>query len=103
MLRQSIGHAAGQKIASRKNATLRAWILASFIAISPAAFAAQQSTPPTAPSAAPPMALPAPANAQPEGQTFTAAGVVHTADGSPVPGATLRLVDPATQKACVTW
>jgi len=103
MLRQSIGHEAGPKIASRKNVALRAWILASFFAISPVVSAAQQSAPPTAPSAAAPTALPAPANAQADGQTFTTAGVVHTADGSPVPGATLRLVDATTQKAWVTW
>jgi hypothetical protein len=47
------------------------------------------------------------ATAQPSapGDTATAvaSGVVHTADGAPVPGATLRLVNTDTRKAFVSW
>ncbi|HXX71844.1 MAG TPA: carboxypeptidase-like regulatory domain-containing protein, partial [Candidatus Acidoferrum sp.] len=40
---------------------------------------------------------------EPEGATVSAEGVVHTSDGSPIPGATIRLVNTDTQKAWVTW
>jgi Carboxypeptidase regulatory-like domain len=39
----------------------------------------------------------------PEGATVSAEGVVRTSDGSPIPGATIRLVNTDTQKAWVTW
>jgi len=35
--------------------------------------------------------------------TAVASGVVHTADGAPVPGATLRLVNTDTRKSFVSW
>jgi len=46
-----------------------------------------------------------PANSEPTGEaaTISVEGVVRTSDGSPVPGATLRLVNANTQKAWVTW
>ncbi len=71
---------------------------------------AQQNPAPTEP--APPQSAQAPPQAQslaassaetPEGATVSAEGVVHTSDGSPVPGATLHLVSTDTQKAWVTW
>jgi trimeric autotransporter adhesin len=47
--------------------------------------------------------LPASSAETPEGATVSAEGVVRTSDGSPVPGATLRLVNTDTQKAWITW
>jgi len=48
-------------------------------------------------------ALPAVPDEVPESATVSAEGVVHTSDGSPIPGATIRLVNRDTQKAWVTW
>ncbi len=40
---------------------------------------------------------------QTETPTVTVSGAAHTADGAPVPGAAIRLVNTDTQKAWVTW
>jgi hypothetical protein len=93
-------------------------IFASFCAfLSFALFAsAQQNPAPPAASrqAGPPPQTPLPAQPQTQGlpaspeetaraATVSAEGVVRTADGSAVPGATLRLVNADTHKAWVTW
>jgi len=43
------------------------------------------------------------ASTQASAPAAAAAGAVHTADGSPVPGATLRLVNTDTRKVFVSW
>ena len=86
--------------ASHSNATrLRiATLLASIAAICPVGWSQAPQTP--AQSSSPsPSQNPAPA----ETPTAYAAGVVHTVDGSPVPGASLRLVNTDTRKAFVSW
>jgi hypothetical protein len=57
----------------------------------------QQSAAQAAPQAT------AQASALADTATAVASGVVHTADGAPVPGATLRLVNTDTRKAFVSW
>ena len=47
--------------------------------------------------------LPATPDEAPESATVSAEGFVHTSDGSPIPGAAIRLVNSNTQKAWVTW
>src|SRR5277367_5407894 len=87
-----------------------AWLLALVFAIPAVALAqAPQSAPQAAAqastsSAAPsheqsPSQNPVPADTP----TAVASGVVHTSDGSPVPGATLRLVNTDTRKVFVSW
>ena len=49
------------------------------------------------------MSLPATSGDTTATANISAEGVVRTVDGSPVPGATLRLVNADTQKAWVTW
>jgi trimeric autotransporter adhesin len=71
------------------------------VLVFPAALLAQESQPsaqtpsPAAPDAAAQTAAPVP--------VAIASGAVHTSDGSPVPGATLRLVDTDTRKVFVSW
>ena len=68
---------------------------------SPQSSPSPQSTPPA----------PSPTAAQPSSQSSTsdqtvttiASGTVRTADGSPIPGASLRLVNTDTRKAFVSW
>jgi trimeric autotransporter adhesin len=55
---------------------------------SPPSSPSQQSKPPSLPDQA---------------VTTIASGTVHTADGSPIPGASLRLVNTDTRKAFVSW
>jgi trimeric autotransporter adhesin len=65
-----------------------------------------QQQPPTqaSPQIQTPPQTPAPSSdTEPDVGNVSAEGVVHTADGSPVPGAALRLVNTDTQKAWVTW
>src|ERR1700689_2013417 len=66
-------------------------------------FTQAPQTPTQAPvqESAPPAAARAPAPA--DTATAVASGVVHTADGAPVPGATLRLVNTDTRKSFVSW
>jgi len=64
----------------------------------------QPPTPQPLPPASPPtQTLPAASDQTPEGATVSAEGAVRTSDGSPIPGATVRLVNTDTQKAWVTW
>jgi len=78
--------------------------------------AAAEPTPPRpqqGPTAVEPSSPPTPIESQgpptaasdqtPEGATISAEGVVHTSDGAPIPGATIRLVNTETEKAWVTW
>jgi trimeric autotransporter adhesin len=66
-------------------------------------FTQAPQTPTQAPvqESAPPAAARAPATA--DTATAVASGVVRTADGAPVPGATLRLVNTDTRKSFVSW
>jgi hypothetical protein len=66
-------------------------------------FTQAPQTPTQAPvqESVPPAAAQAPATA--DTATAVASGVVHTADGAPVPGATLRLVNTDTRKSFVSW
>ncbi len=91
-----------------------AWLFALVFAV-PAAVLAQapQSPVPTPAQSSPPAAAPGaiqastPSSAQgsapADTATAVASGVVHTADGAPVPGATLRLVNTDTRKVFVSW
>lgn len=71
-------------------------LLALVAAISPAAFSQESQTPPPAQS-------PSQDSTSSEAPVAFAAGVVHTVDGSPIPGASLRLVNTDTRKAFVSW
>ncbi len=71
-----------------------AWLTALVFAV-PSAVLAQAPQTPVQPSAQ---------NSAPaDTATAVASGVVHTSDGSPVPGATLRLVNTDTRKVFVSW
>jgi Carboxypeptidase regulatory-like domain len=73
------------------------WLLASLLAMAAPSFARQASTPDQpAPAAQAPAALP------PQGP-IDATGFVKTTDGSPVPGATLRLTNTDTRQTWVSW
>jgi trimeric autotransporter adhesin len=81
-----------------------AWLFAFALTV-PAAESAQQSSPPAQPSSAQPAtqaSAPAASDASAT-PVAIASGVVHTSDGSPVPGATLRLVNVDSKKAFVSW
>lgn len=71
----------------------------------PPAPSQQAGAPPPTPLPAQPPAqgLPASSEGTAESATVSAEGVVRTADGSAVPGATLRLINTDTRKAWVTW
>jgi trimeric autotransporter adhesin len=97
--RTILRHAVTRKNAHKKIPSIFACTILFFLGAVPATFGWQQSAPPS-PDAT---ALSAAANPPAEGQTVTVIGTVHTADGSPVPGAALRLVGADTQKAWVTW
>ena len=71
-----------------------ACLSALFVAIPAAVSAPAQQTQPQAS---------AEASTQASAPAAAAAGAVHTADGSPVPGATLRLVNTDTRKVFVSW
>jgi hypothetical protein len=75
-----------------------AGLLASLLAIAAPILA--QQTPPPAQSGQPAQAPPA---QQPPEASVTASGVVRTTDGSPVPGATLRLTNTDTKQVWVSW
>ena len=94
MLRRAIH----SKTGSRTAATL----LSLALGFAPHA-AAQQSQP--APQPGPAASSSAPQNppATSEAPAGFAAGIVKTVGGSPVPGASLKLVNTATQKAFVSW
>ncbi len=64
--------------------------------------AAQESQPAPAPPATTQSASDN-SSAPAEAPTGVAAGVVRTADGSPIPGASLKLVNTGAQKAYVSW
>jgi len=82
-------------------ARLFAWMLASFFVLGAAAFAQQAAAPAQEQSA--PQPLPVAPSDITETANISAEGVVRTADGLPIPGAALRLVNADTQKAWVTW
>jgi hypothetical protein len=66
-------------------------------------FAQQTPAPPQAPAqTSSPAPAPAASDATAE-PVAIASGIVHTADGSPLPGAALRLVNTETKKAFVSW
>ncbi len=76
------------------------WLFASVL-VAPAANSAQQAPPPPTQSS-----TQAIASAPGDASTIlvaVASGVVHTADGSPVPGATLRLINVDSKRAFVSW
>jgi len=81
-----------------------AWLFTLVMAV-PGVALAQASAPQSPPQAAvqatqqtsPPNSTPV------DAATDVAAGVVHTSDGYPVPGATLRLVNTDTRKVFVSW
>lgn len=89
--------------------------LCAFLVFAVFTFGRQNSLPaePAQQAPAPPESLPPPSpqhlglaaasEQTPEGAAISAEGVVRTADGSPVPGATLHLLNTNTQKAWVTW
>ena len=83
-------------------ARLFAWMLASFFAFGAAAFAQQTAAPPQQQSAPQPLPV-TPGGDTTETANVSAEGVVRTADGFPIPGAALRLVNTDTHKAWVTW
>ena len=80
-----------------------AWFLASLLATA-APSLARQTSPPDQNTAAAQAPAPAQAPAAPPAQgPIDASGWVKTADGSPVPGATLRLTNTDTKQAWVSW
>jgi hypothetical protein len=88
------------KTGSLTVATLLALAIASIAAFAAApSLPAQDAPPAAAPATSQPQNSPAPENAP----TGFAAGIVRTADGSPIPGASLKLVNTDTQKAYVSW
>ncbi|HXX44428.1 MAG TPA: carboxypeptidase regulatory-like domain-containing protein [Candidatus Acidoferrales bacterium] len=80
-----------------------AWTLAAIVLVSPATVAQQAAAPTAEPQQPPPMSMTASNGDTTEIANISAEGVVHTVDGSPIPGATLRLVNSDTQKAWITW
>ncbi|MGB9070809.1 MAG: carboxypeptidase-like regulatory domain-containing protein, partial [Candidatus Acidiferrales bacterium] len=85
---------------------MRAWLVVVLVAA--AAAHAQDSPPPRPQSTAPASSSSA---GQPSSQSSTpdqtaptiASGTVRTADGSPIPGASLRLINTDTRKAFISW
>ncbi len=84
----------GNYIRSRSASPFAALVILLF----PISTATAQQAPPS-----PTQPFPTAPDEVPENATVSAEGVVHTADGSPIPGATIRLVNSDTQKAWVTW
>jgi Carboxypeptidase regulatory-like domain len=79
-----------------------AWLFAIVLAFPSAVIAQAPQTP--APTPAQTSAEASASNSAPaDSVTAIASGVVHTSDGFPVPGATLRLVNTDTQKVFVSW
>jgi trimeric autotransporter adhesin len=81
---------------------MAASLFAAVLAFAAAAFAQEQQTPAqTSAQTSTTNSTQSPAPG--DSVTAVASGVVHTSDGFPVPGATLRLVNTDTQKVFVSW